>query len=202
MRSLSCTDEYEKNLLEPARKLREDVEAEWQPKVQALEARAKEKEIFYKALYDSVHGLKSENSKLKEVSHRGASSLTSSRHADPDLLASQKNARLESVQSEYGKLLHDLETTMNQENTIPTTNSESSFFTKNRNVSLGSEMGVLRPVSDNPRIPSVSMQSVNRNLAIANAQKGFGMRSLKEDSMFDLAKEVAELDRGLLDETF
>lgn len=91
---------------------------------------------------------------------------------------------------------------MNQENTIPTTNSESSFFTKNRNVSLGSDMGVLRPVSDNPRIPSVSMQSVNRNLAIANAQKGFGMRSLKEDSMFDLAKEVAELDRGLLDETF
>lgn len=61
-------EEYEKNLLEPARKLREDVEAEWLPKVQALEARAKEKEIFYKALYDSVRGLKSENSKLKEVS--------------------------------------------------------------------------------------------------------------------------------------
>jgi len=60
-------DEYEKNLLEPARKLREDVEAEWLPKVQALEARAKEKEVFYKALYDSVHGLKSENSRLKEV---------------------------------------------------------------------------------------------------------------------------------------
>ena len=202
MRPLSYTDEYEKNLLEPARKLREDVEAEWLPKVQALEARAKEKEIFYKALYDSVHGLKSENSKLKEVSRRGASFETSVRRTDKRSSHKQKNARLESVQSEYGKLLHDLETTMNQENTIPTTNSESSFFTKNRNVSLGSDMGVLRPVSDNPRIPSVSMQSVNRNLAIANAQKGFGMRSLKEDSMFDLAKEVAELDRGLLDETF
>lgn len=85
MRPLSYTDEYEKNLLEPARKLREDVEAEWLPKVQALEARAKEKEIFYKALYDSVHGLKSENSKLKEVSRRGASFDTSVRRTDNDL---------------------------------------------------------------------------------------------------------------------
>jgi len=85
---------------------------------------------------------------------------------------------------------------------MPASNSDSSFFAKHRNVSHGSDMGILRPVSDNARIPSVSMQTVNRNLAIANAQKGFGMRSLKEDSMFDLAKEVADLDRGLMDETF
>lgn len=90
MRSSSRTDEYEKNLLEPARKLREDVEAEWLPKVQALEARAKEKEIFYKALYDSVHGLKSENSKLKEVSRRGASFETSVRRTDNELPTNRK----------------------------------------------------------------------------------------------------------------
>lgn len=191
-------------MLEPARKLREDVEAEWLPKVQVLEARAKEKELFYKTLYDSVHDLKSENSKLKEVSpcrrRAGcppATSLTSF-HID----TRQKNVRLESVQSVYGKLLHELESDMNQENTIPSTNSESSFFTKHRNVSHGSEMGVLRPVSDNSRIPSMSMQTINRNMAIANAQKGFGLRSLKEDSVFDLAKMAAEHDRGLMDETF
>jgi centromeric protein E len=64
---ITRTEEYEKNLLDPGQKVREDVEAEWLPKVQALEARAKEKELFYKELFDDVHRLKSENVKLKEV---------------------------------------------------------------------------------------------------------------------------------------
>lgn len=55
-------------MLEPSVKLREDVEAEWLPKVQKLEARAKERETFYKSLYDSVLELKSQKAQLKEVS--------------------------------------------------------------------------------------------------------------------------------------
>jgi hypothetical protein len=49
---------------EPSIKLREDVEAEWLPKVQKLEARAKERETFYKSLYDSVLELKRSHSPL------------------------------------------------------------------------------------------------------------------------------------------
>lgn len=191
-------DEYEKNLLEPARKLREDVEAEWLPKVQALEARAKEKEVFYKALYDSVHGLKSENSRLKEVCLGILNSPNLVTDQATDRI--QKTARLESVQIEYVKLLHEWELAGDQENVasshMPT---DSGFAPKNRNISHGTDMGVLRPVSDNARIASVSMQTVNRNLAFANA-KGFGTRPLKEDSVFDLAKRAAAFD--LSDETF
>lgn len=61
-------NEYESGLLEPQQKVREDVEAEWVPKVQALESRAAEKEKFYKDLYDSVHTMKAEISKLRDVS--------------------------------------------------------------------------------------------------------------------------------------
>jgi hypothetical protein len=64
---LTFAEEYEENLLDPGHKVREDVEAEWRPKVQALEARAKEKDHFYKELYDDVHRMKSENQKLREV---------------------------------------------------------------------------------------------------------------------------------------
>lgn len=55
-------------MLEPSVKLREDVEAEWLPKVQKLEARAKERETFYKSLYNSVLELKNQKAQLKEVS--------------------------------------------------------------------------------------------------------------------------------------
>lgn len=61
-------EDYESEMQEPSIKLREDVEAEWLPKVQKLEARAKERETFYKSLYDSVLELKSQKAQLKEVS--------------------------------------------------------------------------------------------------------------------------------------
>jgi hypothetical protein len=112
----------------------------------------------------------------------------------------QKIARLESVQSEYVNLLREWDTTTDQENAIQAVmSSDSSFPDKGRNVAHDTDMGVLRPVSDNARIASVSMQTVNRNLARAHA-KGFGMGLLKEDSVFDLAKRAAAFD--LMDETF
>lgn len=65
-------EDYENEMLEPSVKLREDVEAEWLPKVQKLEARAKERETFYKSLYDSVAELKSQKAQLKEVRDTGS----------------------------------------------------------------------------------------------------------------------------------
>lgn len=110
-------------------------------------------------------------------------------------------------------MLKELETSaMDQENLcqVPTSPSEKSLLaTRSRMLSgggsgpamSGSELGVLRPFTDNHRIPSISMQSVNRNLALANVNnRGFGMRSLKEDSVFDLAKEVAVVERDMLDD--
>jgi hypothetical protein len=107
---------------------------------------------------------------------------------------------LESVQIEYVKLLREWELAGDQENVSTShLSNDSGSVPTNRNVSHGTDMGVLRPVSDNARIASVSMQTVNRNLAFANA-KGFGTRPLKEDSVFDLAKRAAAFD--LTDETF
>lgn len=60
--------EYEKNLLEPARKLREDVEKEFQPKIAALEARAAEKDQYNQMLFQSASALKAEKEQLKKVS--------------------------------------------------------------------------------------------------------------------------------------
>lgn len=48
--------------------MREDVEAEYLPKIRVLEQRLKEKEAFYRGVYEDVHGLKTENTRLKEVS--------------------------------------------------------------------------------------------------------------------------------------
>jgi hypothetical protein len=70
-RLMPISEDYENEMLEPNVKLREDVEAEWLPKVQKLEARAKERETFYKSLYDSVSELKSQKAQLKEVRTEG-----------------------------------------------------------------------------------------------------------------------------------
>lgn len=64
------SDDYENNLTEPQQKVREDVEKEWRPRVEALEAKAAEKEKFYRELYDSVQTLRGENARLKTVSRR------------------------------------------------------------------------------------------------------------------------------------
>ena len=80
---------------EPSIKLREDVEAEWLPKVQKLEARAKERETFYKSLYDSVLELKSQKAQLKEVS------LESFHQKDTADTPFQRCQKLESICHEY-----------------------------------------------------------------------------------------------------
>lgn len=67
---LAHKDDYENNLTEPQQKVREDVEKEWRPRVEALEAKAAEKEKFYRELYDSVQTLRGENARLKTVSWR------------------------------------------------------------------------------------------------------------------------------------
>lgn len=74
---------------EPSVKLREDVEAEWLPKVQKLEARAKERETFYKSLYDSVLELKSQKAQLKEVSREHSQS-----HPLTPVLSDVKNSKV------------------------------------------------------------------------------------------------------------
>ncbi|KAJ9113966.1 hypothetical protein QFC19_000162 [Naganishia cerealis] len=201
--------DYENNMDEPSVKLREDVEAEWLPKVQKLEARAKERETFYKSLYNSVAELKSQKAQLKEVSllARAKSQVHDTEQLMKNPFA-QRCQKLESICHEY-IALHEpsqpqqdefdyqsnqgLSTTSSISSPVASTISTFSSNHEDFHLSGGN------PYST--RITSVSMAHVGSRLAMSNVgRNGGGLRSLKEDSMFDLAKEAALVERG--DEVF
>lgn len=74
-----------------------------------------------------------------------------------------------------------------------------------RSVSSGDKPPVaLRPVLDNPRLSSVSMATVQRKLAISNLDQHSKstLRPLREDSMFDIAKQAAIAEQALDDDFF
>jgi hypothetical protein len=77
--------------------------------------------------------------------------------------------------------------------------SEKVHMTMSRMVSGGSqdELGALRPVQNNPRVPSVGLQSLVGKMAATNMQAGAGLRSVREDSCYDLNKQLAYVDRPL-----
>lgn len=180
-------EDYESEMQEPSVKLREDVEAEWLPKVQKLEARAKERETFYKSLYDSVLELKSQKAQLKEVSREHSQS-------HPADTCPQRCQKLESICHEYiaiyepsreDRLEYDPASGISASSsssspvmsTLSTFSSDDAFTTN-------------QPSSK--RITSVSMANVGSKLAMSNVgRNGGGLRSLKEDSVFDLAKRAA-----------
>lgn len=61
---------------------------------------------------------------------------------------------------------------------------------ENRVPSLASE----RNGRDAPRNTSVSVKQLRSTMTTHVAKKGLGLRSVQEDSMFDLARRAAELD--------
>lgn len=66
---LTGTEDYERNLLEPSRKVKEDVEREWKGKVDKLEQQLENKQIWACRLDDKVRALTEENATLKNVSY-------------------------------------------------------------------------------------------------------------------------------------
>lgn len=176
--------EYESNLLDPGRKVREDVEAEWRPKVQALEARAKEKDHFYKELYDDVHRMKSENQKLRE-----------------------RCDRLEADKQQLVLLFKELEDQALQSpprssQPLQSSSRQSHGRTQSTSASLksssnydGSMPPPARPLGDSSRISSISMAKLASNLAGKTNSRVAG-KGLRDDSLFDLAARAAQVDRG------
>ncbi len=63
------TEEYEKNLLDPGQKVREDVEAEYIPRIKSLEDKVREKEQFCRDIYETNFELRADNTRLREVSN-------------------------------------------------------------------------------------------------------------------------------------
>jgi centromeric protein E len=61
-------EDYERNLLEPSRKVREDVEREWKAKVERLEGQLESKQVWAVRLDERVRGLTRENEAMKAVS--------------------------------------------------------------------------------------------------------------------------------------
>ncbi|KAJ9116916.1 hypothetical protein QFC22_004573 [Naganishia vaughanmartiniae] len=164
--------DYENNMDEPSVKLREDVEAEWLPKVQKLEARAKERETFYKSLYNSVLELKSQKAQLKE-----------------------RCQKLESICHEYIALHEPSQSEFDYRSNRGMSTSSTVSSPVASTVSTFSSNQDDSHLSGNPyasRVTSVSMAHLGSKLAMSNVgRNGGGLRSLKEDSSFDLAKQVA-----------
>ncbi len=205
---LCPTEEYESNLLDPGRKVREDVEAEWRPKVQALEARAKEKDHFYKELYDDVHRMKSENQKLREVSRKplypGMSRIQPNPSPPP---LPQRCDRLEADKQQLVLLFKELEDQALQSpprssQPLQSSSRQSHGRTQSTSASLksssnydGSMPPPARPLGDSSRISSISMAKLASNLAGKTNSRVAG-KGLRDDSLFDLAARAAQVDRG------
>lgn len=60
--------DYERHLLEPSRKVRDDVEKEWKTKVDKLEAQLESKKIWANRLDENFRAVTTENKQLVEVS--------------------------------------------------------------------------------------------------------------------------------------
>jgi centromeric protein E len=196
--NLDCfAEDYENNMDEPSVKLREDVEAEWLPKVQKLEARAKERETFYKSLYNSVLELKSQKAQLKEVSSVGFLWII---HPTLKLtnLHSQRCQKLESICHEYIALHEPSQSEFDHGSNRGMSTSSSVSSPVASTISTFSSNQDDSHFSSNPyssRVTSVSMAHLGSKLAMSNVgRNGGGLRSLKEDSSFDLVKQAALLE--------
>lgn len=64
---LSCADDYERNLREPAQKVKEDVEREWKGRVQRLESQLESKTIWANRLDENFRAVSAENKLLRAV---------------------------------------------------------------------------------------------------------------------------------------
>jgi len=71
--------DYERHLLEPSRKVREDVEKEWVGKVEKLEARIESKTIWANRLDENFRAVSMENRELANVGFANGTECGSSR---------------------------------------------------------------------------------------------------------------------------
>ncbi|KAK1925901.1 P-loop containing nucleoside triphosphate hydrolase protein [Papiliotrema laurentii] len=180
-------DDYERNLLEPSRKVREDVEREFQGIVQKLETQLESKRIWANRLDENVRMVTAENKDLKArcqeaeakvfqimewintaLSPEESSSPTRPSHDLPTLVVSQEQ--------------HDdfsPARAMNKQSTI----------TLNASKMTRAQLSQMDLASFNSKFGTLSLSGKGRLRALGG---GTGMRMLREESGFNLAEVAGE----------